>query len=183
MPDPVEIETARRFVVVGATGAGKTTLARELALRLSVPYVELDALHWGPNWTEVGDSLFRERTTRATSAVAWAADGNYHQVRDIVWPHAEVVVWLDRPFRTVLRQLTKRIIKRSLGREKIWHDNRESLVKHLFTRESLYLWLLKTYWRRKRQFPELFALPKHAHLNVVRLTTRRQASEWLMNRP
>ncbi len=40
----------RRIVVIGTSGSGKTTLARELAGRLNVPHIELDALHWKPNW-------------------------------------------------------------------------------------------------------------------------------------
>ena len=179
MPAPADMAHARRFAVVGATGSGKTTFARELAQRLAIPHVELDALHWGPDWTEVDDELFRKRTSDATSADAWVVDGNYHQVRDIVWVRAEALVWLDLPFRTVAWRLTKRIVRRSFSHEELWSGNRERLSAHLFTRDSLYLWLLKTYWRRKRQFPELLALPEHAHLTVARLTSAREVSQWL----
>ena len=41
----------RRTVVVGTTGSGKTTVAAELARRLGVSHVEMDALYWGPDWT------------------------------------------------------------------------------------------------------------------------------------
>ncbi len=46
--------TLRRIVVIGTTGAGKSTLAASLAARLALPQVELDALHWGPQWTPRG---------------------------------------------------------------------------------------------------------------------------------
>ena len=42
----------RKIVVKGTSGAGKSTFAAELARRLDLVYVELDALHHGPNWTE-----------------------------------------------------------------------------------------------------------------------------------
>jgi len=66
----------RRISVVGSTGSGKTTFGRELARRLGIPFVELDALAWGPNWTLVQEELFKERVGRAVEGDAWVIDGN-----------------------------------------------------------------------------------------------------------
>ena len=50
----------RRFsMVASASGTGKTTLGRELARRLDVRFVELDALVHGPDWTETPDDELR----------------------------------------------------------------------------------------------------------------------------
>ncbi len=49
----------RRIVVIGTTGSGKTTLAQEVAARMGLPHVELDALHWGPGWSEAPRETFR----------------------------------------------------------------------------------------------------------------------------
>ncbi len=40
----------KRVNVKGTSGSGKTTFALELARRLELPFVELDALHHGPDW-------------------------------------------------------------------------------------------------------------------------------------
>jgi adenylate kinase family enzyme len=50
---------ASRIVVKGASGSGKTQVAARLAVDLGVPHVELDALHWGPNWSEPTLDEFR----------------------------------------------------------------------------------------------------------------------------
>ena len=40
----------KRVNVKGTSGSGKTTFAQELSRRLELPFVELDALHHGPDW-------------------------------------------------------------------------------------------------------------------------------------
>jgi adenylate kinase family enzyme len=51
----------KRVNVKGSSGSGKSTFARELAAKLDLPYVELDALHHGPNWSEPTPAEFRDR--------------------------------------------------------------------------------------------------------------------------
>jgi len=68
-------------VVVGTSGSGKTTFARRLAAGLGIPHVELDALHWEPEWTEATDEVLRARVAEATAQDAWVVDGNCSRVR------------------------------------------------------------------------------------------------------
>ncbi len=173
------MDTIHCVVVVGTTGSGKTTFASRLARLLAAPYIELDSLYWEPGWVEAPPEIFRERVERALSGEGWVVDGNYSKVRDIIWQRADTVVWLDLPFRVVLWRLTRRTFERAIYREELWSGNRESLWTHFFTRESLFLWLFQTYWRRKREYPMLFALPENAHLRTVRLRSTRQADNWL----
>jgi len=49
----------KRVNVKGISGSGKSTFAVELARRLELPYIELDALHHGPNWSEPTAEEFR----------------------------------------------------------------------------------------------------------------------------
>ena len=85
----------RRINVTGTSCSGKTSLARDLAGRLGLPHVELDALFWGPDWTPVPRETFRARLAAALGADGWVADGGYAAVRDITWARADTVVWLD----------------------------------------------------------------------------------------
>jgi adenylate kinase family enzyme len=95
----------QRISVVGTSGSGKTTLARHIAQRLAIPHVELDKLHWEPNWIEVPDDVMRERVSQALASNTWVVDGNYSLVSDIVWGKADTVVWLDYPLWLVMKQL------------------------------------------------------------------------------
>ena len=171
----------KRVVVLGVTSSGKSTLAAELARRFHLCFIELDALHWEPGWQEAPLEVFRARVEGATQAERWAVAGNYHVVRDLIWPKAEALIWLDYPFLTVLWQLTRRTFTRWWNRELLWGTNRERLWNHfkLWSDESLYYWLFKTYGRRRREFPVLFSQPEHRHLKVIRFKNPRDTEKWL----
>ena len=132
----------RKVAVIGQTCSGKTTLAGRLAEHYGVPHVELDALFWGPNWTQPEPEAFRQSVQAAMPETGWVVDGNYAKVRDLLWERAEAVVWLDLPLRTVLRRYLVRTVRRVGRREELWSGNRERLSTHLFSRDSLLWWIL-----------------------------------------
>lgn len=169
----------RRVVVLGTAGSGKSTLARELAQRLDAAYVELDAFRHGPNWQETPDDIFRQRARYAVSGDAWVVDGNYTLARDIIWRRAAVIVWLDYPFPLIFWRLFRRTLLRGILRTRLWNDNREDLWRHFLTKDSLFYWAVKTHWRRRKTLPAAFALPEHAHLQVIRLRGAQETRRWL----
>lgn len=173
----------RRVAVVGTTGSGKTTLARQLSERLGIPHVELDALHWDPGWTPADPEVFSQRTVQALSGGAWVTDGNYSRVRDIVWGRADTVVWLDYALPVILGRLVWRTVRRLVRREELWNQNRERFAGAFLSRDSIILWALQTYRRRRREYPVLFGRPEYAHLLVVRLRSPREARRWLDGLP
>jgi adenylate kinase family enzyme len=173
----------KKIVVIGTTSSGKSTLASQLAEKLNADFIELDALHWEPNWVEAPDAVFRERVETAIKSAAWVVAGNYRVVRDVIWQHAEAIIWLDYPFHIVFWRLLTRTIRRSFHHEELWNGNRENFWTHLelWSDESLFHWLFKTYWRRKREYPLLFALPENKHLKVIRFKHPTQTEQWLNN--
>ncbi|MBW4498966.1 MAG: AAA family ATPase [Scytonema hyalinum WJT4-NPBG1] len=170
----------QRISVVGTTGSGKTTLARQIAQRLTIPHVELDRLHWEPNWIEVADHVMRERVTQALASNTWVVDGNYSLVRDIVWGKADTVVWLDYPLWVVMKQLVWRTFHRVVTQQEVCNGNRESWKK-TFSRDSIILWALQTYHRRRKEYPVLLKKPEYTHLQVVHLRSPQATRDWLLN--
>src|ERR1700761_7549385 len=104
----------RRVVLIpSASGNGKTTLGRALAERMEVPFVELDALVHGPNWTETPDEVLAARLAPVLGSDAWVIDGTYRRkLGDRVLEAADVVVWLDLPIRVWLPRLVRRTGRR-----------------------------------------------------------------------
>ena len=86
-----------RVAVVGTSCSGKTTLAKTLAARLGATHLELDAVHWEPNWQSAPDEEFRLAVSEALSGDRWVVDGNYGKVRDIIWPRARMRAGYEQP--------------------------------------------------------------------------------------
>jgi len=171
----------RRVSVVGGSCSGKTTFARALARILDVPFVELDALNWEANWTMADVATFQQRIRDATAGDAWVVDGNYggRGARDIVWPRADTVVWLDLPLLVTLVRMWHRTTGRIRRRERLWGGNQETIRNTFFSRDSLFVWALTTHRRRRRNFKLLMARPDYAHVRFHRLRSAAEAERWL----
>jgi adenylate kinase family enzyme len=166
----------RKVVVIGtASASGKTTLGRELARRLDVQFVELDALVHGPGWVETPDDVLRAQLEPVLTAEGWVIDGSYRgKLGTLVLDQADVVVWLDLPIRIWLPRLVRRTLRRIRTREELWNGNRESLANAFWGRDSLVLWSIRSYFRRHREWP-----PAFVDLNVVRLRTPAEVERFL----
>lgn len=173
------MDSLRRFVVVGTSGSGKTTFARQLAAARGITHIELDALHWEPNWVEAADDVFLERVDQATGPPAWVVDGNYSKARPFVWQRADAVCWLDFDFHLVMWRLFSRTVRRAFSQEELWKGNRESWRMSFMTRDSVLLWGLTTYHLRRREYQELLRSPESARLRVFHLKNPAQAQQFL----
>lgn len=169
-----------RIVVIGTTGAGKSTLAAQLAQRLDTSCVDLDVLNWEANWQQVSTEVFRERVTEATQPERWVIAGNYSKARDLIWAQADTLIWLDYPFALVIWRLFRRTVKRVVTQEDLWGTgNRETWSKQFFSRDSLFVWAVKTHRKYRRSIDQVLAQPEYAHLQLIRFTSFRQTSHWL----
>jgi adenylate kinase family enzyme len=165
----------RRILVVGSTGAGKSTVAARLSAHYGLPNVHLDALHWGPNWTIRAE--FQQEVTEWIARDEWVMEGGYRFAVERAWRRADLVVWLDLPFSRVLWQLLARTVRRRMRNEELFGGNRESLRTHFLSKNSLILWLMKSYRKRRRQYAAMAA--QFPAVSLVRMTRRRDIDEWL----
>ena len=129
--------------------------------------------------------VFRERVAKAAEGDAWVIDGNYggRGARDLVWPRAEIVIWLDPPLTVILARLLARGLGRIRTGEEIWPGtgNRETYRNQFLARDNLLWWALKTYRRRRRELPLVLERPEHAHLVVHHFRRSAEAEAWLAN--
>ena len=169
----------QRISIVGSTGSGKTTLGQQLESILGYPYLELDSIHWLAGWQEMALEDFRRQVGEFANREQWVMDGNYSKVRDLVWPRAETVIWLDFSFGITFWRLFWRTLQRGLSKEKLWNTNTESIRMQFFSKESLFLWLFESYPRNKKRYPHELALPQYAHLQLLHFRRPREVKRWL----
>jgi adenylate kinase family enzyme len=169
----------RRIVVVGTTGCGKSTLAENLARRLHIPHIELDALHWKPGWKESDREITRSRVENIVRSDTWVIDGNYGFLRDILWSRAQALVWLDYSLPLIFWRLWWRTWKRVLIKEVLWGTNTERLGPQFFSKDSLFLWALKTHGKHRKNYTSLPSLPEYTYLRVYRFRSPGETERWL----
>ncbi|MDA1258900.1 MAG: hypothetical protein O3C10_13825, partial [Chloroflexi bacterium] len=101
-PAESEFPLGRRIAVFGK--GGKTTLARALANRFGLVFVELDAIRHLPDWQERPDDEMREFTASLLEGAdpGWVVDGNYPATRELILSRVETVIVLALPWRVML---------------------------------------------------------------------------------
>lgn len=106
---------AQRIAIIGSPGAGKSTLARDLAARTGLPLVHLDQLHWRPGWVAAAPDEWQVRAAAAAAAERWIIDGNYSVTLGARLARADLMLWLDLPTMICLWRVAKRVMG-GLGR-------------------------------------------------------------------
>ncbi len=168
------------MAIIGASGSGKTTLADAMAVRLGVPHIEVDAIHHGPNWTEMPTPEFRARMEEVVAAEGWVIDSLYQQKLDELVPlAADTIVWLDLPLHVTMGRLARRTATRYVHRTELWNGNRETLRNVLWGRDSLFAWAIARHREYRRTLPAAFAQPAYRGKDVIRLRSDRDVRAWL----
>ena len=162
--------------MAGPSGAGKTTLAGRIADHLGVEHVEIDALFHGPGWEP--RPTFEAEVEELSGRPAWVTEWQYPAARPLLLARADLMVWLDLPRPTVMRQVAARTVRRRLGRTVLWNGNVEPPL-HTFFLDSEHV--VRWAWSR---YPEAAARVEEARrvrpeLPLVRLANRRSVAAWI----
>jgi adenylate kinase family enzyme len=169
----------KRIAIIGSTGSGKSTLARVIAKQLSLKHTELDDLQWLPGWKERETSEFRDLVDTATGDARWVIDGGYSEVRDLVWGRADTIIWLNYSFPRTAWRLLLRTYRRNAYQTPCCNGNFESWRLSL-SKDSILLWLLKSYWKNRRTFPA--ALQKYGEgKSVLVFRSAKETDSWERN--
>lgn len=173
--DPVDW-VPQRIAVAGTSGVGKTTLANRAAAVLGLPCQEIDALHWGEDWTP--RSRFIDEVDSFTAGDQWVIELQYRAVRPMIVQRADTVVWLDYSSPVAMGRLLRRTITRRLRHTPLWNGNVEPPLATFFTDKDH---IVRWGWRTRHQLRPVIPTfqERFPDLHVVHLKTPRQAEQWL----
>jgi len=142
----------RKIIITGTTCSGKTTLGRKLAKEFSLPQIDLDEFHFLPNWVEKEATVFvNDVNLELNKYQEWIVTGSYQSLlKDTVWQETSLIVWLDYPLHLIFKRYFSRTYRRVFLKEKCCGENYETLGR-TFSKDSLFLWIFKSYWHKKRR--------------------------------
>ena len=169
----------QRIVIIGTSCSGKTTLAKQLSTLLDCIHIELDELHWKPDWVERENDKFRALAAKEVEKDRWVVDGNYSVVRDIVWERATTIIWLNYAFPVVLYRAISRSCKRSATQQVLFSDNRETFRQSFFSKDSIILWVIKTHHQKKKRYTDILYNGSFSEKCIIELNNQSQADAFL----
>jgi adenylate kinase family enzyme len=105
----------RRVLILGCSGAGKSTFARQLGAMTGLPVVHLDQLYWQPGWVEPDRERWFSALRLALQCDAWILDGHFGSSISMRLEAADTVILFDFPATICIRRVLTRVLQ-SLGK-------------------------------------------------------------------
>lgn len=167
-----DIRQARRVLVYGVTGSGKSTAAQRLAGRLGLPvHLADDEIGWLPGWVQRDVEDQRSIAAQIVARESWVLDTAYGAFLDVVLPRTQVIVALDYPRWLSLARLIRRTAYRWATRTPVCNGNVERLAQ-IVSRDSTLVWHFRSYRRKTERIRTWESTPDG--IPVLRLTHPRQ---------
>ena len=99
----------KKILVIGSSGAGKSTFSRRLHKATDLPLIHLDRLYWKPNWIEIDKDEWKQTVENALHGDAWILDGNYSATLEMRLEKCDTVIFLDLPRLLCVYRILKRV--------------------------------------------------------------------------
>lgn len=99
----------KKVIVIGSSGAGKSTFARKLRDQSGLPLYYLDMLWHKPDQTTVSKEAFDVQLRKILSLDRWIIDGNYQRTLEVRLNACDTVFLLDFPLEVCLSGVAARI--------------------------------------------------------------------------
>lgn len=163
----------QRILIVGSSGAGKSTFSRKLGELWDIPIVHLDALFWQPGWNPLPRNEFTEKVKNELTKSQWIIDGNYDSSIELRAKYADLIIFLDFSNVLCLYRACKRAwTYRGKTRPDMGPDCKEKIDW------GFVQWI----WRYPKDIrPKMLDFLAHTHTDVVTFKSPKEVEQWLQH--
>lgn len=163
--------------------SGSLCLARELAERLNLAHIELDALYHQAGWIPRETESFRRAVLQAMAGApeGWVMCGGHEgKIGDLRTASADTILWLDYPRWFIMSRLLPRTLRRAFTSEELWNGNREQLsnLSAWSPEDNILRWSWTTFHPNREKYGQLAATGREP-LEVRRFRSAKAARTWL----
>ena len=102
----------KKIIVIGCSGAGKSTFSKQLSEILNIPVYYLDRVYWLPDASHLDRPVFIRKQKEIMKKDSWIIDGNYRKTIKYRIKECELVYFFDMPTEVCIEGVLKRDKKR-----------------------------------------------------------------------
>lgn len=158
----------QRIAILGAGGAGKTVLARQLGHLFGRPVFHLDALRYDPDWNLVPEPVFTAAQRHLVAGDSWVIDGNSLASLPLRAARADTIIVLDPHPLVCLAGILRRRLRYRGGQHTDGVYDRLSV--------EVVSYVLRY---RRRHLPRVLAVAREygGYADLIHLRSRRAAND------
>lgn len=160
---------AKKIMIIGSPGSGKSTFARKLRDKSGLPLFYLDMIKHKPDRTEILREEFNIKLAEIIKMSEWIIDGNYQRTLEVRMEKADTIILFDLPTEVCLDGAKARI---GTKREDLpWIETEETF-------EGEFKQWIEDF--SEKQLPEIYSLlEKYRDKEIVVFRSREDADVFI----
>ncbi len=160
---------AKKIMIIGCPGSGKSTFARKLRDKSGLPLFYLDMIKHKPDKTEISREEFDIKLREIVNLPEWIIDGNYQRTLDIRMSAADTIILFDLPAQVCLQGAIARM--GTMREDFPWIETEETLENGFGE------WIEEF---SQKRLPEIYFLfDKYKDKNIVIFKSREEADKYV----